>query len=122
MIEHPDSGELVWFNQAHLFHVSSLPQDIRETLVDSLGEEHLPRNCYFGDGSAIDTHSLDLVRQVYEDTKIKFEWQRNDLMLLDNVLYSHGREPFTGERRILTGMACPSQSPATATCYAVAQS
>lgn len=105
---HPDSGERVWFNQAHLFHVSSLPEDIRDTLVSSLGVDHLPRNCLFGDGSAIGTDSLDNVRQAYGDTKIKFEWQRKDLMLLDNVLYSHGREAFTGERRVLTGMACPS--------------
>lgn len=108
-IKHPDTGEQVWFNQAHLFHVSSLPEDIRDTLVDSLGEENLPRNCFFGDGSSIDKHSLDAVRQAYEETKIKFTWQQNDLMLLDNVLYSHGRESFTGERKVLTGMACPNQ-------------
>lgn len=115
-IDHPDTGERVWFNQAQLFHVSSLPKDIRETLLDSLGEENLPRNCFFGDGSPIDPHSLDVVRRAYEETKIKFQWQKNDLMLLDNVLYSHGREAFTGERRILTGMACPDRSPAPAIC------
>lgn len=105
-VAHPSTGERVWFNQAHLFHVSSLPSDIRETLVDSLGEDYLPRNCFFGDGSAIDPRCLETVRRAYEETKIKFSWQQNDLLLLDNIRYSHGRESFAGERRILTGMAC----------------
>lgn len=107
-MSHPASGEPVWFNQAHLFHVSSLPADIRDTLIDSLGSEHLPRNCYFGDGSPIPDGILDEIRDAYEQTKIKFSWQQNDLLLLDNVRYSHGREPFKGERRVLTGMARPN--------------
>ncbi|MBL8262872.1 MAG: TauD/TfdA family dioxygenase [Xanthomonadaceae bacterium] len=102
---HPITGKRVWFNQAHLFHVSSLHPDIQDTLIESLGKEYLPRNCYFGDGSEIDERSLQEVRRVYEETLIKFSWQQNDLLLLDNLRFSHGREPFTGERRVLTGMA-----------------
>lgn len=109
---HSTTGERVWFNQAHLFHVSSLPADIRQTLIDSLGSDNLPRNCYFGDGSPIPDSALDEIRDAYEDTKIKFTWQQNDLLLLDNVRYSHGREPFKGERRVLTGMACPNERTA----------
>lgn len=103
---HADTNMHVWFNQAHLFHVSALPLDIRVALIDSLGEEYLPRNCFFGDGSEIDPGYLDVIRKAYEETKIKFKWEQNDLLLLDNARYSHGRETFTGERRILTGMAC----------------
>src|SRR6266446_4568764 len=32
---HPITGEMVWFNQAHLFHVSSLKSEIRESLLAS---------------------------------------------------------------------------------------
>src|SRR6185295_11544764 len=28
---HPKTGDVVWFNQAHLFHVSSLPPAIRDS-------------------------------------------------------------------------------------------
>ena len=106
---HPQTGEKVWFNQAHLFHVSSLVKEIAQTLIDSLGEEHLPRNTYYGDGSPIEPEVLDLIRSIYEQTKMKFPWQKNDLMLLDNMLFTHGREPYTGARKVLVGMACPNR-------------
>ncbi len=35
---HPRTGEMVWFNQAHLFHVSRLPLEVREWLLLALGE------------------------------------------------------------------------------------
>jgi alpha-ketoglutarate-dependent taurine dioxygenase len=106
---HPQTGEKVWFNQAHLFHVSSLGKDIARTLLDSLGEENVPRNSYYGDGSPIEPEVLDLVRSTYERTKVKFQWQKNDLLLLDNMLFTHGREPYIGPRQVLVGMACPNR-------------
>lgn len=102
---HPDTGERVWFNQAHLFHVTNLPLEIRESLLSSMSERELPRNTYYGDGAPIESETLDLVRGLYDRHQIRFEWQRNDLMLLDNMLYSHGREPFSGNRQVLVGMA-----------------
>ena len=106
---HPLTGETIWFNQAHLFHVSSLHKDIADTLIASVGEANLPRNTYYGDGSPIEAEALELIRAVYERSKIRFSWQKNDLMLLDNMLFTHGRESYTGARKVLTGMACPNQ-------------
>jgi alpha-ketoglutarate-dependent taurine dioxygenase len=106
---HPQTGEQVWFNQAHLFHVSSLGKEIARTLLDSLGEENVPRNSYYGDGSPIEPEVLDLIRSTYERTKVKFAWQKNDLLLLDNMLFTHGREPYTGPRQVLVGMAGPNR-------------
>jgi Probable taurine catabolism dioxygenase len=105
---HPHTGEKIWFNQAHLFHVSSLDKSIAEALLASLGEENLPRNSYYGDGSPIELEALELIRSIYEQTKIKFAWQKNDLLLLDNMLFTHGRESYTGARKTLVGMACPN--------------
>jgi alpha-ketoglutarate-dependent taurine dioxygenase len=106
---HPRTGEKIWFNQAHLFHASSLGKEIAETLLASFGEENMPRNSYYGDGSAIEPEVLDLIRAAYEHTKIKFAWQKNDLLLLDNMLFTHGRESYTGPRKVLVGMACPNR-------------
>lgn len=105
---HPRTGEKTWFNQAHLFHVSSVGQEMSRGLLESLGEQHLPRNSYYGDGSPIEPEVLELIRTTYEQTKVKFTWQKNDLLLLDNMLFSHGREPYTGSRKVLVGMACPN--------------
>lgn len=105
---HPVSGEKIWFNQAHLFHVSSLHQELADTLIASMGEANLPRNTYYGDGSPIEIEALETIRRVYDQTKIRFNWEKNDLMLLDNMLFTHGRESFTGARKVLTGMAVPN--------------
>lgn len=105
---HPLTGEKLWFNQAHLFHASSLGKEIAETLLSSIGEENLPRNSYYGDGSPIEPEALEQIRAAYERNKISFCWQKNDLLLLDNMLFAHGRESYRGPRKVLVGMACPN--------------
>src|SRR5262245_57463881 len=50
---HPKTGRLLWFNQAHLFHISNLQPEVRETLVDTLGLENVPRNVLFADGKPV---------------------------------------------------------------------
>jgi alpha-ketoglutarate-dependent taurine dioxygenase len=106
---HPVTGETLWFNQAHLFHVSNLDPEVATTMIELLGEENLPRNVYYGDGSPIEPQALQTIRDIYERTKVKFSWQRNDLLLLDNMLFTHGRESYSGARKVLTGMACPNR-------------
>ena len=101
--KHPVTGEMVWFNQAHLFHVSSLGDDVRRSL-QSTARANEPRNAFFGDGSEIDEAALDHIRAVYEKEKVSFPWQQGDLLILDNVLKSHGRNPYVGPRRIVVGM------------------
>lgn len=104
-IIHPTSGEKLWFNQAHLFHSSNLTKEIESTLINNLGEDNLPRNTFYGDGTPIETEVLDIIRNEYIKTKITFKWQKNDLLLLDNLRFTHGRESFTGSRKVITGMA-----------------
>jgi alpha-ketoglutarate-dependent taurine dioxygenase len=104
---HPETGELVWFNQAHLFHVSSLAPDVREYLLTEVKETELPRHAYYGDGTPIEASSLAEIRAAYRDETVTFAWQEGDILLLDNMLTAHGREPFVGPREILVGMAEP---------------
>jgi alpha-ketoglutarate-dependent taurine dioxygenase len=104
---HPDTGELVWFNQAHLFHVSSLASEVREYLSTQVKEAELPRHAYYGDGTPIETLSLADIRAAYRKETVRFAWQEGDILLLDNMLTAHGREPFEGPREILVGMADP---------------
>ncbi len=104
---HPSSGEPVWFNQAHLFHVSGLEPGIREALLGAVDEADLPRNVYYGDGTRIEDAVLDEIRAVYDEVMLSFPWQEGDILLLDNMLCSHGRAPFEGKRRILVAMTEP---------------
>lgn len=102
---HPVTKENLWFNQAHLFHISSLPEQLQQAMLASLDSESLPRNCLFGDGSEIPLEYLETIRTAYQKHKLSFHWAQGDLMLLDNLRFAHGREPFEGNRKVLTAMA-----------------
>ena len=102
---HPVTGETVWFNQAHLFHVSGLEKNLSESMRALYGNDELPRNSYYGDGTPIETSDLDKIRRAYGECAISTEWRRSDLILVDNMLTAHGRTPYQGPRQILVAMA-----------------
>lgn len=102
--QHPQTGEMVWFNQAHIFHPSCMEPTVRDTLLTEFGEENLPRNVLYGDGSPIEDSIIDEINGIYQQEQLTFTWQKGDILLLDNMLIAHGRAPFEGERQILVGM------------------
>jgi alpha-ketoglutarate-dependent taurine dioxygenase len=105
VMRHPRTGELVWFNHAALFHSSNMPPDVRGALLETRTPEELPRNAFYGDGSPIEESVLDEIRSVYESCATTFPWERSDVLLLDNFLAVHGREPYVGPRKVLVAMA-----------------
>ena len=109
---HPATGETVWFNQAHLFHVSNLEPAVRQSMLAAFGEEDLPRNTFYGDGAPIEVADLDQVRDAYAAVQTTFPWQRGDVLLLDNMLVAHGRNPYAGERSIAVAMMQPQHRQA----------
>jgi alpha-ketoglutarate-dependent taurine dioxygenase len=104
---HPRTGEMMWFNHATFFHVTTLEPAIREALLAEFKEEDLPYNTYYGDGSQIEPQVLEQLREAYRQEKISFPWQEGDLLLLDNMSVAHGRAPYEGAREVLVGMADP---------------
>jgi alpha-ketoglutarate-dependent taurine dioxygenase len=102
---HPVTGEELWFNQAHLFHVSSLPEEDRMAMLEAFDEADLPRNAYLGDGTPLEEPILRGIREAYEAEIVTFPWEQGDILLLDNMLVAHGRRPFTGARKILVAMS-----------------
>jgi amino acid adenylation domain-containing protein len=104
---HPKTGEMVWFNQAHLFHISSLEPKARESLLNLFDEADLPANAYYGDGSPIEDEVVDHIRKAYSASSVKFPWQKGDVLMLDNMLISHSRSPYVGDRQVLVAMAEP---------------
>ncbi len=102
---HPKTGETVWFNQAHLFHVSSLEESAREAMLAVFEPEELPRNAYFGDGTPLDEAMLDVIRECHKQEEVAFPWQFGDVLIIDNMLSAHARRPYTGARKTLVAMA-----------------
>jgi len=107
IFRHTQTNDLVWFNQAHLFHISNLEPGVQEFLIDQCGIDNVPRNSCFGDGSPIPDVYLTEIRRAYEKTKLIFDWQKGDMLMIDNVLFAHGRNPFMGDRKVMVAMAEP---------------
>lgn len=104
MARHPETGDHLWFNQAHLFHISSLEPKPRVALLSVFSEEDLPRNAYYGDGSPLEEDLLEHIREAFRAETTSFPWQAGDILLLDNMLVAHGRSSYQGARKVLVAM------------------
>lgn len=104
---HPGNGKLLWFNQAHLFHVSSLEPEIAEAMLEAFAQDELPRNTLYGDGTPIEDEALAAIRAAFDAEEVAFPWEREDVLLIDNMAVAHARGPYRGERKIRVGMTQP---------------
>ncbi|NJQ05935.1 TauD/TfdA family dioxygenase [Streptomyces lonarensis] len=108
---HPVTGEQVWFNHMTFFHVTTLKPDVCAALREMYAEEDLPTNTYYGDGAPVPDDVVAHIRGCYRAQWRRFDWQRDDVLVVDNMLAAHAREPFTGPRRIAVAMTEPSDGP-----------
>ncbi|MET0266308.1 MAG: amino acid adenylation domain-containing protein [Duganella sp.] len=104
VIAHPVTGERAFFNQVQLHHVSCLEPELRADLLTMVGAQRLPRQVCFGDGSPIPDATMELIGQTYEACAVRFDWRQGDVVMLDNMLAAHARDPFEGPRKIVVAM------------------
>jgi alpha-ketoglutarate-dependent taurine dioxygenase len=104
---HPKTGEAVWFNHIGFWHVSSLEPALRDMFMSEFKEEDLPYNTYYGDGSKIEDSVIEELRRAYDKQTVAFPWEPGDILMLDNMLTAHGRNPYSGSRNILVAMGEP---------------
>lgn len=104
-VRHPVTGETIWFNHATFFHVTTLPDPIRQGLLAEFDEDCLPNHTCYGDGTPIEAKVLETLRRVYRDALVDHQWQTGDILAVDNLLMVHARRPFTGRRSVVIGLA-----------------
>lgn len=104
VICHPITGEPSFFNQVQLHHIACLEAEIKQNLIELVGEELLPRHVYFGDGTPISDEEMQIISEAYEACAVRFEWQQGDVVMLDNMIAAHARDPFEGPRKIVVAM------------------
>jgi alpha-ketoglutarate-dependent taurine dioxygenase len=104
---HPETGEMLWSNQVPTFLSSPKATGLwRWLLYQTFFARPFERpfHATFGDGQAISIREINLVHDAIEKATIRFPWERGDLLLVDNLLVTHGRMPYQGPRRILVAI------------------
>jgi alpha-ketoglutarate-dependent taurine dioxygenase len=107
VVRHPVTGRRCWFNQVAFLSKWTLDPDVRDYLVEVYGDDALPFDTRFGNGDPIGEDVVALLNEVYEAHTVREPWQPGDLLLVDNIRTAHSREPYTGPRNVLVGMADP---------------
>lgn len=105
VVRHPSTGENLFFNQIQLHHISCLDAEVRDSMLSMFAPEDLPRNVYYGDGTPIEDTAVAEMSVQYEQLAVRFSWQPGDVLLMDNMLIAHARDPFVGARKHLVAMA-----------------
>ena len=101
---HPRTGETMFFNQIELHHPFFLDPEDRKALQSIFDEDRFPRTVYYGDGRPIEEGILREVQQAFEQASVANPWQPGDLIMLDNMLTAHARNPYQGERKVVVAM------------------
>lgn len=106
IIRHDKTNELLWFNQIDQFHPSHLGEElygIMQSMYESAAD--FPMYVQFGDGTPIEEAMVKEILDTIETVTIAPKWERNEFLVLDNVLIAHGRNSYTGDRRVLVSMS-----------------
>ncbi len=104
-LQHPVTGQTVWFNQADQWHPAGLGDKTGAMLAGLMPPEELPQYVTLADGRTIPDEAIRHIQECGRNASVDVDWQAGDLVLLDNLALAHGRNPFTGARRILVAMS-----------------
>jgi hypothetical protein len=114
LARHPDTGEEVWFNHAlNLSLVSNhqpapafrnlkgmFPPELFEKYL-SVPVRELPQAVCYEDETTIELSILDELFELTEREKITVPWQKGDLLMVDNMLCTHGRNATNDDARTI---------------------
>jgi len=106
IIPHHITREMLWFNQIDQFHPSHLGEELYEVLQSMYeSETDYPMFVQFGDGTEISEDMVNEIGRTIEKVTIAPKWEKDELLIVDNELICHGRNPFTGTRRVLVSLS-----------------
>ncbi len=107
VMAHPTTGEMVWFNQAHLFDFNPKLLKLWHYIAVKMlyFKKHTQlHNVFFANEEKIPKQDLYHILETLDKETVYFPWQKGDVLVLDNILAMHGRATYTGKRRVMTAM------------------
>jgi hypothetical protein len=105
IVRDPSSGARIVFSCIHLWHrsyVSKMNASTGVALPDDPKKQ--PYATFFGDGSMIPDEFIALMHETYNAQTVAIPYQRNDFMLVNNLLTTHGRQAYVPPRAVYVAM------------------
>jgi hypothetical protein len=102
-VVHPVTGEDIWFNSigGYGFGEHVIGKRLADLYLQHYGPSRpLPFGVTYGDGESIDPKDIEPLYEVTEQIQVAIPWRKGDIYLLDNILMGHGRNTFSGDRKI----------------------
>lgn len=62
----------------------------------------------FGDGTPLDAEAVGIAAKIADELTFNIPWQQGDVCLLDNFIVMHGRQTFSGTRKVLASLVAIS--------------
>lgn len=81
-IQHPETGEKIWFNQATSLNCMYYRLFQGETEIPNHKQ---PAHTYYGDDSDIEPAVLQHILATTWTCAVGFKWRKGDLLVLDNL-------------------------------------
>lgn len=105
ILRDPESGSRILFSCVHLWHrsyVAKMNASTGHLLPDDPAEQ--PYATFFGDGSPIPDEFIALMHETYRAQALAIPYVERDFMIVNNLLATHGRQPYTPPRRVFVTM------------------
>lgn len=108
------SGSLAWCNQMHVFSPDCLlrwaqedqrPADAAALQNAIQSDPELLDNMFYGNGDRVPSDEALHVFAVMRSIEMPVALYAHDILILDNIRFSHGRLPYRGDRKILVTLA-----------------
>ncbi|GAA5966880.1 hypothetical protein JCM21900_001953 [Sporobolomyces salmonicolor] len=100
---HPYSKLPVYFGNVTSMYLKAQSQNALEPPYkgDDGAFHHIPT---YGDGTPIPNRYLQKTADLIAEIRVLVPWEQGDVLLLDNHLVQHAREPWVGDRRVLASL------------------
>jgi len=72
-----------------------------KNFMDPARKNHSARNIarqYYGDGTPIPEAHLKRLAEITDEIRVLHKWQQGDVLVYDNVISQHGRQPWGGDQ------------------------
>jgi hypothetical protein len=104
VVTHPVTGDECWFNEVAFFSQWSIDPAERDVLLSTFGTDGFPLNTTYGDGGQLAEEEFVAILAAGDRTMVRMPWSEGDVLIVDNILTAHGREPYEGRLELVYAM------------------